>query len=73
VLIDNRTPEEIAEWIGDAERAGLTVDRSGLEASGGITGETIAAYAGSGVGRVSLGALTHSVRALDLSLHMRWE
>ena len=73
ILIDNQTPEVIARWIAGAEHAGLTVDRSGLEASGGITGETVAAYAASGVGRVSIGALTHTVRALDLSLHVRWE
>ena len=72
ILLDNQTPEEIRRWIDAAEEAGLSFDPAGFEASGGITGETIAAYAQSGVGRVSLGALTHSVRALDLSLHVSW-
>ncbi|HRB68233.1 MAG TPA: nicotinate-nucleotide diphosphorylase (carboxylating), partial [Chitinophagales bacterium] len=38
------------------------------EASGGITLETIRAYAETGVDFISVGALTHSVRSLDLSL-----
>ena len=72
ILLDNQSPDTIARWIERARADGLEVDPTGLEASGGITGETIAAYADSGVGRVSIGALTHSVRALDLSLHIRW-
>jgi nicotinate-nucleotide pyrophosphorylase (carboxylating) len=39
-----------------------------LEASGGITLSTIRAVAESGVERISTGALTHSVQALDLSM-----
>jgi nicotinate-nucleotide pyrophosphorylase (carboxylating) len=38
------------------------------EASGGITKETIVAYAETGVDFISMGALTHSVKSLDLSL-----
>jgi nicotinate-nucleotide pyrophosphorylase (carboxylating) len=72
VLIDNQRPPEIARWLAGARAAGLSPDPSALEASGGITGETIAEYARTGVGRVSIGALTHSVRALDLSLHVKW-
>ncbi len=72
IMIDNRTPEEIARWIAAAHAAGISIDKAALEASGGITGATIAAYAKSGVGRVSIGALTHSVRALDLSMHLKW-
>jgi nicotinate-nucleotide pyrophosphorylase (carboxylating) len=41
-----------------------------LEASGGIRLETVAAFAATGVERLSIGALTHSVRALDLSLYL---
>lgn len=72
ILLDNQTPETIAAWIEAAREVGLDPRPDALEASGGITGDTIAAYAASGVGRVSLGALTHSVRALDLSLHVAW-
>jgi nicotinate-nucleotide pyrophosphorylase (carboxylating) len=39
-----------------------------LEASGGVTLDTVAAVAGTGVDLISVGALTHSVRALDISL-----
>ena len=42
--------------------------RAELEASGGVTLETIGAIAGTGVQFVSVGALTHSPPALDLSL-----
>ena len=72
ILIDNQTPETMARWIESAEADGLPLRREGLEASGGITGETIADYAASGVGRVSLGALTHSWKSLDFSLHVEW-
>jgi nicotinate-nucleotide pyrophosphorylase (carboxylating) len=42
--------------------------RASLEASGGITLETLRARAGTGIQWVSMGALTHSAPALDLSL-----
>jgi nicotinate-nucleotide pyrophosphorylase (carboxylating) len=41
-----------------------------LEASGGVTLETVAAIAATGVDYISVGALTHSARALDLSLEI---
>lgn len=72
VLIDNQRPATIRRWIAAARAAGHDPAPPALEASGGITGDTIAEYARTGVGRVSLGSLTHSVRALDLSLHIRW-
>ena len=43
-------------------------DRLLLEASGGVDLSTVAAVAASGVDRISIGALTHSAPALDLSL-----
>jgi len=46
----------------------MTAGRASLEASGGITLETVAAVAATGVDFISVGALTHSVRALDVSL-----
>jgi len=42
--------------------------RASLEASGGVTLETLRAVAGTGVQFISIGALTHSAPALDLSL-----
>ena len=48
----------------------ITAGRVELEASGGVTLDTVAAIAATGVDYVSVGALTHSVRALDISLEM---
>ncbi len=64
VLLDNLPPAQVSEAVGQA--AGRAV----LEASGGITLETIPAYAATGVDRISLGFLTHSAPAADLSLEM---
>ncbi|PSQ36500.1 nicotinate-nucleotide diphosphorylase (carboxylating) [Halobacteriales archaeon SW_12_69_24] len=61
VLLDNMTPQETA-------RAVEAIDGDALaEASGGITVETVPDYAATGVDVVSLGSLTHSAPALDLS------
>ena len=63
VLLDNFTPEQTA-------RAVEIVDgRVPLESSGGITIENVRAYAEAGVDYISIGALTHSVAAVDI--HMR--
>ncbi len=62
ILLDNMTPEE----VGEAVR--LAAGRVELEASGGITLDTVRAYADTGVDYLSVGALTHSAPALDLSL-----
>jgi nicotinate-nucleotide pyrophosphorylase (carboxylating) len=67
ILFDNRTPEELAALVAAARarRPGVP-----LEASGGITLDNVRAYAGTGVDFVSVGALTHSVRAADISLEL---
>ena len=62
ILLDNMGPDELREAV--ARCAG----RASLEASGGITLDTIRAVAETGVDYVSVGALTHSAPALDLSL-----
>ncbi len=64
LLLDNMAPEELRAAV--AHVAG----RATLEASGGITLETIRAAASTGVDWVSVGALTHSAPALDLSLKL---
>jgi nicotinate-nucleotide pyrophosphorylase (carboxylating) len=51
-----------------------TAGRARLEASGGITLQTVRAIAETGVDAVSVGALTHSVTALDISLEVQpWQ
>jgi len=62
ILLDNMPPAEMA--VAVAAVAG----RAELEASGGITLSTIRAVAESGVNYISVGALTHSARALDIGL-----
>ena len=62
VLLDNMTPERVAEAVQRA--AGRAV----LEASGGIGPEEVPAYASAGVDFISAGALTHSAPAADISL-----
>jgi nicotinate-nucleotide pyrophosphorylase (carboxylating) len=64
VLLDNMTPAQLREAVGIAGGRVLT------EASGGVTLETIAEIARSGVDLISVGALTHSAPALDLGLDL---
>ena len=64
LLLDNRSPAEVREIV---ERMGDSVL---LEASGGITLDNLRRYAQTGVQRISLGALTHSVIAADLALEL---
>ncbi len=66
VLLDNMTPEQIRECV---ERIrGTSGTEVVIEASGGIGPETLRSYAETGVDRISLGMLTHSVRSVDISL-----
>ncbi len=68
LLLDNFEPKLLkkeVEWIklnGGANKR--------LEASGGITPENVLEYANTGVNAISLGFLTHSVKALDISLRV---
>lgn len=64
IMIDNQSPSTIRAWRELVPPSIL------LEASGGITVETLAAYASSGVDFISMGALTHSVKQVDLSLNV---
>ncbi|HME33314.1 MAG TPA: carboxylating nicotinate-nucleotide diphosphorylase [Terriglobales bacterium] len=67
VLLDNMTPEQVRQAV---ERVGKLDRRVPLEASGGITLENVRAYAEAGVSFISVGALTHSVAAVDLSMRI---
>jgi nicotinate-nucleotide pyrophosphorylase (carboxylating) len=62
IMLDNMTCEQMREAVK------LAAGRVLLEASGGITGENLRAVAETGVDIISIGALTHSVRALDISM-----
>lgn len=65
VMFDNFTPEDVRKAVDLVQGKMIT------EASGGITLDTISAYAHAGVDYVSVGALTHSVYNMDLSLKAR--
>ncbi|HEX5894247.1 MAG TPA: carboxylating nicotinate-nucleotide diphosphorylase [Solirubrobacterales bacterium] len=65
LLLDNMTPSELQEAVAAVRRTGDAIE---LEASGGITLENVAEIGASGVDDVSIGALTHSAPALDLSM-----
>ena len=67
VLLDNMGVEQMAAAVK------VAAGRAVLEASGGITLETVRAIAETGVDIISVGALTHSARALNLGLDMAIE
>jgi nicotinate-nucleotide pyrophosphorylase (carboxylating) len=64
ILLDNMTPDQLRTAV---ERTAGAVP---LEASGGITLATVREVAETGVDRISVGALTHSVIALDISMRI---
>ncbi len=64
VMLDNMSLDQMREAVE------MTAGRVELEASGGITFESVAAVAATGVDYISVGALTHSVKALDVSLEV---
>ena len=68
LLIDNQTPDETRRFVEIARS--LKPDIL-LESSGGITLENVRAYAEAGVDLVSVGALTHSARAVDISFKIQ--
>jgi nicotinate-nucleotide pyrophosphorylase (carboxylating) len=70
VLIDNQSPETVARWTALARRRNPP---PWIEASGNMTLGTVREYALAGPDCVSVGALTHSVRAADLALDLELE
>ena len=65
IMLDNMSHELMKEAVA------ITDGRAVLEASGGITNETLRAVAESGVDIISIGALTHSVKAFDISMYIK--
>jgi nicotinate-nucleotide pyrophosphorylase (carboxylating) len=64
ILLDNMSPAEAARAVEIVSR------RAELEVSGGVTLENVRAYAETGVDAISIGALTHSARSLDVSMEV---
>ena len=69
VLLDNMTPREVRRSLSLLQAKSIR-KRVLVEASGGITRENIASYAKTGVDVVSVGAITHSARAIDMSMEV---
>jgi nicotinate-nucleotide pyrophosphorylase (carboxylating) len=68
ILLDNLTPEETGRMVEIARELSAQIT---LESSGGITLENVRAYAEAGVDLISIGALTHSARAMDISFKIQ--
>jgi nicotinate-nucleotide pyrophosphorylase (carboxylating) len=62
ILLDNMTNDQLREAVA------ITAGRAELEASGNVSLDTVRAIAETGVDFISVGALTHSAPALDVSL-----
>jgi nicotinate-nucleotide pyrophosphorylase (carboxylating) len=68
LLVDNQTPATLGTWAATARGLASGIE---IEATGGITLENVRSYAEAGADFVSIGALTHSVRAADLAIEVR--
>jgi len=75
ILLDNMTPKEVKHAVARIrkETEGQTERWIPTEASGGIVLENIRAYAETGVDFISVGALTHSAKAADISMSITAE
>jgi nicotinate-nucleotide pyrophosphorylase (carboxylating) len=69
VMLDNFSPTQVREAVEALKKAGF-FGKTLLEVSGGITEQNLLDYASAQVDIVSMGALTHSVKALDISLEI---
>jgi nicotinate-nucleotide pyrophosphorylase (carboxylating) len=67
ILLDNMTPKEVANAVKLIRKS---LPKATIEASGNMNLKTIAAYAKTGVDFISVGALTHSATAVDLSMRI---
>lgn len=69
VMLDNMKPKEILLALEELKKLGLR-DKVLVEASGGVNLDNLSHYAETGVDIISLGALTHSVKAINVSLRI---
>ncbi|HAN23262.1 MAG TPA: nicotinate-nucleotide diphosphorylase (carboxylating), partial [Microbacterium ginsengisoli] len=65
IMLDNFTVDQLREGVA------TVAGRARIEASGGVSLDTVRQIAETGVDVISVGALTHSARALDLGLDLR--
>jgi nicotinate-nucleotide pyrophosphorylase (carboxylating) len=70
ILLDNMTPQQVKKSV-DLLKAKTLREHVLIEASGGIRRENISSYAKTGVDVVSIGAITHSAKAIDMSMKIR--
>jgi nicotinate-nucleotide pyrophosphorylase (carboxylating) len=68
VLLDNMTPDQVRDCVGEADRLAAEGRRCLLEVSGGVTLESIPDYAATGVDLISIGRITNSAPVLDIGL-----
>jgi nicotinate-nucleotide pyrophosphorylase (carboxylating) len=68
-MLDNFSPTQVRQAVEALKKAGF-FGKVLLEVSGGITEQNLLEYASTQVDIVSMGALTHSVKALDISLEV---
>ncbi|NVM56624.1 MAG: nicotinate-nucleotide diphosphorylase (carboxylating), partial [Desulfobacterales bacterium] len=64
IMLDNMDPSEVRKAVS------LIGGRALVEVSGGVTLDTVAELAATGVDMISAGALTHSARAVDISMRV---
>lgn len=70
IMLDNFSPKQVEEAVKILKNAGF-YGKVLLEASGGITADNILDFASKGIDIVSLGEITHSVKALNISLEIK--
>jgi nicotinate-nucleotide pyrophosphorylase (carboxylating) len=68
LLVDNQLPETVGDWGRKARALSPDIE---IEATGGITLANVRAYAEAGADFVSIGALTHSVKAADVAIEIK--
>jgi len=70
ILLDNMQTRDVAKSVASLKAEGLR-DKVLLEASGGITRENLASYAKTDVDVISVGAITHSAKSIDMSMKIK--
>jgi nicotinate-nucleotide pyrophosphorylase (carboxylating) len=72
ILLDNMTPDQLRQAVA-LRNQGEPDPTIALEASGGVTLESVRAVAETGVERIAVGAVTHSAPAVDIGLDITWD